>query len=94
MRATRRGDRTAEFRPDRGQLEGHRILLQEYDPAEDRLTGDEQMLVVRHVTRGPDHGVPRGFVSLSVAVVTMPVHVKGDLELSRRRRDARGAEDL
>lgn len=94
LRATRRGDRTAEFRLDRGQREGDRILLREHDPAEDTLTGDELMVAIRHVTRGPDHGVPKGHVVMSIVPVTMPTIVKGDLEESRRRRDRQGAEDL
>jgi hypothetical protein len=94
FRAVKRGDKRYEIRQDdRGFAEGHRLLLQEWD-AEDEYTGDELMVLVTYLSRGPDHGLPRGMVVMSISLITMPIHVKGDLAEERRRRDAQGAETL
>jgi ParB family chromosome partitioning protein len=93
--AVKRGAKLHEIREnDRGFAENHRILLQEWDPVEEDYTGDELMVLVTYITRGPDWNIPRGWVVMSIKPITMPTHVKGDLEESRRRRDAVGAEEL
>lgn len=95
FRAVKRGDKRHEIRhDDRGFGEGHRLLLQEWDPADSEYTGDELMVLVTYISRGPDFDLPRGYVVMSIAVITMPIHVKGDLAEERRRRDAQGAEQL
>ncbi len=95
FRAVKRGDKQFEIRhDDRGFAEGHRLLLQEWDSAEDEYTGDELMVLVTYVSRGPDFDLPRGMVVMSIRLITMPVHVKGDVAEERRRRDAVGAEQL
>lgn len=95
FRAVKRGDKRHEIRrDDRGFAEGHRLLLQEWDPAESEYTGDELMVVVTYISRGPDFEIPRGLVVMSIHPITMPVHVKGDVAEERRRRDALGAEQL
>ncbi len=103
FRAVKRGDKRCEIRrDDRGFMDGHRLLLQEWDPVEQCYTGDEVMLRVSHIVRGPDWELPRGLVVMSVAVIPMPIHVTGDAEQARKQRviqerkarDAVGAEDL
>lgn len=95
FREVKRGNKRFEYRQnDRGFAVDHRLLLQEWDPAEDEYTGDELMVLVTSITRGPDFGVPRGYVIMSISPITMPTHVKGDLAEERRRRDAQGAEAL
>lgn len=87
--------RTHDFRrDDRGFKEDDRILYQDYNPADQRQTGDEMMFRITHVTRGGKYGIPPGFVVMSVAPVTIPTHVRGDLEESRRRMDRLGTNDL
>lgn len=95
FRSIKRGDKRFEYRrDDRGFRVDHRLLLQEWDPSEAEYTKDELMVVVTHMTRGPDFDVPRGYVIMSIAPITMPVHVKGDLAEERRRRDGAGTEML
>jgi len=95
FRAIKRGDKRFEYRKDdRGFRIDHRLFLMEWDPAEGDYTGDELMVLVTHMTRGPDFDVPRGYVIMSIAPITMPVHVKGDLAEERRRRDGLGTEAL
>lgn len=95
FRAVKRGDKCHEIRQDdRGFADGHRLLLQEWDPSDETFTGDELMVLVTHMTRGPDYGLPRGLVVMTIKPITMPPYVKGDHAEERRRRDALGAEDL
>lgn len=64
--AMRRGEKLAEFRrDDRGFEVGCFLVLREWDPATERYTGEELFLEVLHIVRGPDFGVPDGFVMMS-----------------------------
>lgn len=103
FRATKRGDRRHEIREnDRGYMDGHHLLLEEWDSSEEKYTGDELMVRVSHISRGPDLGLPRGLVVMSIIPIPMPIHVQGDDVASRkarvveerRHRDGQGAEDL
>jgi hypothetical protein len=91
----KRGVRVHDFRrDDRGFREGHRILYQDFDPAERRVTGDELLTSIKCITRGGQFGIPAGYVVMSLELVKVPVHVRGDLEEERRRRDAIGTTGL
>lgn len=75
FRALRCGRKTFEFRrDDRGFAVGDVLVLQEWDPPsggdeledEEGYTGRSQRYLVTHITRGPDFGVPEGFVVMSL----------------------------
>lgn len=67
--------KTAEYRrDDRGFLVGDVLVLREWDPNMRSLadgqrgeyTGLEIHKTVTHIARGPDWGIPKGFVVLSL----------------------------
>jgi hypothetical protein len=61
------GRKTAEFRrDDRGYQEGDRLELSEYDPESGAFSGRSVQAVVSHVVRGGPHGMPEGYVMLSL----------------------------
>jgi hypothetical protein len=63
--------KTCEFRrDDRGFEEGDCLHLREYDP--EKKTYTEMSIVVRvtHIVRGPDFGIPEGFVVMSIRVMS------------------------
>jgi len=73
------GTKTAEFRrDDRGFAVGDALVLEEWVPAEvgqvrtvpARYTGRNLSRRVTHIVRGPDFGVPDGFVVLSLGPVS------------------------
>lgn len=94
FRRIKRGQRQHDCQQDRGFSEGDRVHYREWDPAEDDYSGDEVMCKIKDLTRGPEGAVPRGTVVFTIALASMPTHVRGDVEEQRRRRDAMGAEDL
>jgi hypothetical protein len=69
FRAVRLGNKKCELRrADRDFRVGDSLMLVEFDPREDRLTGAYQCCEITHITKGED--VPRalldGFVILSI----------------------------
>lgn len=94
FRSIKRGDRKHDYRRDLGFADHQRILYEEWDPGESKLTGDDVLMSITAMTRGPDQEVPRGFVVLSLAPVQRPAYVPGDLAADRKARDGRGAEKL
>ena len=47
---------------------GDCLLLEEWDPTEKRYTGNQLRVEVTHTLRGPQFGIPEGYVVLSIAV--------------------------
>jgi len=67
FQATCRGQKTAEFRrDDRGFAVGDGLLLCEWDPTSERYTGGQLYVTVMHIERGPDFGIPEGYVMMSI----------------------------
>lgn len=93
FRGLKTGARHHDVRKDEGYAEGQRILYQERDPGEDKLTGDEILMSITSMTSAAP-GLDRGYVALSLAPVQRPAYVPGDLAEDRKHRDARGAEKL
>jgi hypothetical protein len=94
FRAVKRGMKTHDIRreDDKIFVDGQRILLQEWDPSDRIYTGDEFLVRITYVSRGPDWSLPRGLVVLSITKeLKQP---KGDAAEQRRRLDGVGAEDL
>ena len=61
-----------EFRrDDRGYEVGDLLLLREWDPATQTYCGDEAKVRVTYLSRGPDWGIPDGFVVMSIALVSI-----------------------
>ena len=61
------GDKRAEFRKDdRGFDVDDQLILEEYDPATGNYSGRRMMRLVTHILRGPDFGVPEGYVVMSI----------------------------
>lgn len=90
----RRGLKTHDIRreDDKTFTDGQRILLQEWDPSDQTYTGDEFLVLITYVSRGPDWSLPRGLVVLSITKdLNRP---KGDAAEQRRRLDGVGAENL
>lgn len=94
FRKLKRGEKRHDFLEDRGFMVDHRIFYREWDPGEAQYTGDELMVTVTDVTRGPDGQVPRGWAVVSISLTPIPVMNRADVDEQRRRSDARGAEDL
>ena len=94
FRAAKQGLRTLEVLDDTGFAVGDELVYREWDAAEGDWTGDTCSSLVRIVARGPDDGIDRGMARLSVERLIKPIHVPGDLAEERRRRDARGTDDL
>ena len=66
-RAAVNGTKRFEFRKDdRGFAVDDRLLLMEWDPATGDYTGQSFPFAVMYIVRGPDFGVPEGFVVLSI----------------------------
>lgn len=95
FRAVKRGRKRFEFRlDDRGFREGHRLRLREWNPEDRKYTGDELLLEILQLSRGPDWNIPRGYVIMSVAPIMVEAEVKGNVTESRRRRDGLGTAAL
>lgn len=95
FRAVKSGKKRFEYRlDDRGFRVGHRILLREWDPEYRKHTKDEVLVEVLQLSRGPDWGIPRGYVVMSVTPIMVESEVKGDVPESRRRRDGLGTAQL
>lgn len=90
----KRGTKTHDIRreDDKSFADGQRILLQEWDPSGLFYTGDEVLVQITHVSRGPDWSLPRGLVVMSITKELK--RPKGDAAEQRRRLDGIGAEDL
>jgi len=70
--ATWDGDKPFELRKDDrpgGFLEGQRLLLREWIPAEFRYTGRAILARITYVLRGPKFGLPVGLVVLGLRVL-------------------------
>jgi hypothetical protein len=72
------GRKTHEFRKDdRGYRVGDLLILREWDPAQPRLgvadephyTGRQAICHVTYISRGPEFGIPEGYVVMSVSRV-------------------------
>jgi hypothetical protein len=64
------GDKTVEIRKaDRDYRDGDYLLLLEFDPQKDALTGDYTAVRVTHILQphDPPRGLCDGFVALSIA---------------------------
>jgi len=76
------GTKTAEWRrDDRGFEVGDELCLDEFIPPElgpkggppdGRFTGRHLSVRVTHILRAPKHGVPEGFVMLSIRRLPLP----------------------
>ncbi len=66
--AIRSGLKTNEFREnrDRNFRFGDTLVICEWNPSTEEFSGEQETRVVTHVTKGPDFGVPKGFVVLSL----------------------------
>jgi hypothetical protein len=64
----RSGNKSSEFRiaKDRVFRFGDVLVLCEYNPSTKTFTGEQETRMVTHVTRGPDFGVPKGCVVMSI----------------------------
>lgn len=95
FRSVKSGKKRFEYRlDDRGFRVGHRLRLREWDPEFRKHTGDEVLLEVLQLSRGPDWGIPAGYVVMSVSPIMVDTEVKGDVPESRRRRDGLGTAAL
>ena len=95
FRAVKRGRKRFEYRlDDRGFREGHRLRLREWNPEDRKYTGDELLLEILQLSRGPDWSIPRGYVIMSVSPIMVEAEVKGNVAESRRRRDGLGTAAL
>lgn len=64
---TEKGVKRAEFRKDdRGFAVDDVLLLCEWDPLISRFTGNQLLVVVKHLVRGPSFGIPEGYVVMSI----------------------------
>jgi len=67
FRAVRTGIKTAEFRSnDRGFSGGDTLLLCEWDPKTNCFTGEQELVTVTHLVRGPIFGIPEGYIMMSI----------------------------
>jgi hypothetical protein len=73
--ALRDGRKRADFRrDDRGFQVGDHLWQREWDPGSGDYTGDELLFLVTDIQRGPDWGIPVGYVMMSLAeAVQRPV---------------------
>ena len=61
------GDKRTEWRrDDRGFEVGDVLVLEEFDPETQTLTGRKMYREITHILRGPDFGVPEGYVVMSI----------------------------
>ena len=66
FRDIKSGRKTFEYRrDDRHYEEGDDLLLREWSP-DSGYTGDEILVSVPHLIRGPDFGIAPGFVCMSI----------------------------
>lgn len=69
----KRGIKTFEYRKDdRGYQEGDDLLLREWMP-DVGYSGDETLVAVPHLIRGPDFGIRSGFVCMSIKLYDAPM---------------------
>jgi ParB family chromosome partitioning protein len=67
FQAMRAGLKTFEFRKDdRGYRAGDLLVLNEWHPESGRYTGRYLDKYVTYILRGPDYGVPEGYVVMSL----------------------------
>lgn len=79
---------------DRNYQAGQQLQLREWAPEDAAFTGDELLVEVLQLIRGPAFDLARGKVIMSIAPISLPVQVKGDLAAERFRRDGQGTERL
>lgn len=72
------GRKFAEFRlDDRGFGLGHHLILQEWLPASGEFSGRSIRVVVVDLRRGPDFGIPHGYVMMSILPAGSGAYVGG-----------------
>jgi hypothetical protein len=70
FRAITSGDKTFELRKDdRGYRAGDVLHLQEYDRANDTLTGAEIWVRVPYLVAGPAFGLERDYVCMAIQIM-------------------------
>ena len=70
FKATWNEEKRYEFRVNDRDFEvGHRLRLCEWDPEREKYTGSELIVQITYLQRGPDFGIPVGFVVLSLSVI-------------------------
>ena len=68
--AVEKGVKRAEFRKDdRGFAVDDTLLLCEWDPLTNSFTGNQLLVFVKHLVRGPSFGIPDGYVMMSIDTV-------------------------
>lgn len=56
-----------EFRKDdRGFKYGDTLVLCEYNPTTEEFSGEQEVRQVTYVLKGPDFGLPKGYVIMSL----------------------------
>lgn len=70
--ALRHETKRHEFRKDdRGFNVGDTLLLREWNPETGDYSGDELIAEVTYLSRGPEWGIPAGYVVMSVRLVSI-----------------------
>ena len=65
------GRKRFEFRwDDRGFRVGDMLHLREYEPGGDSYSGESVMVEVTYIMHGPAFGLPKGYVVMSIEVVS------------------------
>lgn len=76
FRDIKAGRKTFEYRrDDRDYQEGDSLRLREWTP-DSGYSGDEVVVSVPHLIRGPDFGIAAGFVCMSVCLETVAVGLR------------------
>lgn len=75
------GTKRAEWRKEDGRPfeVGDVLTLSEWDPEKEAYTGRFQHVIVSHLVRGPEFGIPEGYVMMSI----MPASVGGGVSDDR-----------
>lgn len=61
------GSKRAEYRKaDRDFKVGDVLILEEWHPGTEEYTGCREVVRVTHIVRGPDFGIPEGYVVMSI----------------------------
>ncbi len=85
------GTKLFEFRKDeRSYRVGDELVLDEWDPDDERYTGRSLRRTITYLLRGPAFGIPQGFICLSLAAAR-PVLPPADTgESTMQNKHARG----
>jgi len=63
------GKKTAEYRKEDRKEKfniGDDLRLIEWNPLTEKITGRYMFITVTHIVRGPDFGIPYGYVMMSI----------------------------